>query len=410
MKYVIIGNGGAGISALQTIRELDTDSDIVIISREGYTAYSPCSLPNLISGDIDEDTIIRYEKDYYVEMKAELMLDSEVTGIDVSGRTVQLGDGGSVEYDRLLISAGARPIAPPELLGLDGVHVMGTLGSTLAIRDHADRGVERAVVVGGGFMGIESATELRKLGIEVTVVELLPHVLTRMLDPDGSEIVKELLEKGGVDVIVNDSVKAVNGEDRVESVSLNEREIPCDMVVVAIGVAPNVGFLDGTGIEVNRGIVVDGSMMTNVPDIYAAGDIAEVREQITGSTGSFAIWPNAIEQGRIAGSNMTDTPLEYAGADIVNILDVFDTPVITMGMTSEQLGEVETLVRTTPHHHKKIMVSDGRMQGVQFIGSIRNTGPIYGLMTRGIDVSGLGERLLDDDLVIDPEALRSGEL
>jgi NAD(P)H-nitrite reductase large subunit len=338
------------------------------------------------------------------------MLDSEVTGIDPSGKTVGLADGRTVEYDQLLISAGARPIAPPDLLGLDGVHVMGTLDSALGIRSHAERGVDRAVVVGGGFMGIESAVELRKYGIDVTVVELLPHVLSRMLDPEGAEWVERLLDGNGVDVILNDSVKAVNGDGKVESVSLGQSDIQCDMVVVAIGVAPNIGFLKGTGIDVNRGIVVDGTMSTNVPDIYAAGDIAEVREQITGTTGSFAIWPNAIEQGRVAGSNMANVQLEYAGADIVNILDVFDTPVVTMGMTSEMLGDVETLARTTPHDHKRIMLSEGRMLGVQFIGNIRNTGPLYGLMTRGIDVSGLGERLLDDDLVIDPEVLEPGAL
>jgi len=410
LRYVIIGNGGAGVSALQTIREIDQDPEIIMISREGHTAYSPCSLPNLISGDIDEATIIRYGKDYYRGLNAELMLDSEVITIHPSDRTVELANGRTVDYDKLLISAGARPIAPPDLLGLDGVHVMGTLDSTLGIRDHAERGVDRAVVVGGGFMGIESAVELRKRGIDVTVVELLPHVLSRMLDPEGSEWVEKLLEKNGVDVIVNDSVKAVNGDGKVENVSLGQGEIPCDMVVIAIGVTPNTGIIEGTGIDVNRGIVTDGTMRTSVKDIFAAGDIAEVREQITGTSGSFAIWPNAIEQGRVAGSNMAGVPMEYAGADIVNILDVFDTPVVTMGMTSEALGDVETLVRSTPHDHKKIMLSEGRMLGIQFIGNIRNTGPLYGLMTRGIDVSGLGERLLDDDLVIDPDVLMPGTL
>jgi len=410
LRYVIIGNGGAGVSALQTIREIDMGPEVIVISRESHTAYSPCSLPNLISGDIDEETIIRYGKEYYDELEAELMLDSEVIGIDPQGKTVTISDGSTVDYDRLLISAGARPIAPPDLLGLDGVHVMGTLDSTLGIRDHAERGVDRAVVVGGGFMGIESAVELRKRGIDVTVVELLPFVLSRMLDPEGSEWVKRILVNNGVDVIVNDSVKSVNGDGKVESVSLGDRTIHCDMVVIAIGVAPNTSIVDGTGIDVNRGIVVDGTMRTSAADIYAAGDIAEVREQITGTSGSFAIWPNAIEQGRVAGSNMSGVPLEYAGADIVNILDVFDTPVVTMGMTSEALGDVETLVRSTPHDHKKIMMSEGRMLGVQFIGSIRNTGPLYGLMTRGIDVSGLGDRLLDDDLVIDPEVLEPGAL
>jgi len=398
------------VSALQTIREIDQDPEIIMISREGHTAYSPCSLPNLISGDIDEATIIRYGKDYYRGLNAELMLDSEVITIHPSDRTVELANGRTVDYDKLLISAGARPIAPPDLLGLDGVHVMGTLDSTLGIRDHAERGVDRAVVVGGGFMGIESAVELRKRGIDVTVVELLPHVLSRMLDPEGSEWVEKLLEKNGVDVIVNDSVKAVNGDGKVENVSLGQGEIPCDMVVIAIGVTPNTGIIEGTGIDVNRGIVTDGTMRTSVKDIFAAGDIAEVREQITGTSGSFAIWPNAIEQGRVAGSNMAGVPMEYAGADIVNILDVFDTPVVTMGMTSEALGDVETLVRSTPHDHKKIMLSEGRMLGIQFIGNIRNTGPLYGLMTRGIDVSGLGERLLDDDLVIDPDVLMPGTL
>ncbi len=407
MHHVIIGNGGAGTSALKAIRSVDAVSDVTIVSRERFPAYSPCSLPDLISGGLRGDLIFRFEPDFYEAHGARFLESAEALRIDTAARAVALASGEMVHYDTLLIAAGATPIVP-RMPGMDlgGVHVMGTLDATLGIIDHLEKGVEGAAVIGGGFMGIETATNLRARGVGVTIVELLPNVLSRMLDPDVSERVEVILAAGGVDVVTGASVEAILGDDTVSGVSLsNGREMACDMVVVAIGVAPNVHLVEGAGIETGRGIVVDGAMRTNVEGVYAAGDIAEVRERITGTKGSFAIWPNAIEQGRIAGLNMAGADATYLGADVVNILDVFDVPVVAMGGTAATLGDATVMTRSTPAYMKRLHLVGGRIQGLQFVGTIRNAGPLYGLMTDGVNVGGLGERLLDDTLVIAPSVV-----
>lgn len=404
MHYVIIGNGGAGVSALQAIREIDKKSDITIISREKYPAYSPCSLPNLVGGEIDKPKIFRFDSNFYNQLNANFMKNVEAVNIFPDKKKIKLADGKSIKFDKLLISAGAIPITPKGLddLTLDGVHIMGTLNSSLKIINNIKKSLNHAVIVGGGFMGIETACMLRNRKINVTIVEMLPNILSRMLDPDVSEKVADILKKHDINLILNDSVKSINGKDKVTGVTLSKKNLKCDMVVLAIGVAPNIGIIKDSGINVNRGIIVDSTMKTNKHDIYAAGDIAEVYEQILGKQGSFAIWPNAIEQGRIAGLNMAGKFCKYDGADIVNVLDIFKTPIVAMGYISKEIGKCKNIIRSTPNTYKKILIKKNRMVGLQFVGSIRNTGTFYSIIKKGLDIGQIEERLLDDNFVISP--------
>lgn len=410
MHYVIIGNGGAGVSALQAIRNIDNKSNITIISREQYPAYSPCSLPNLLGGQVDKPTIFRFDKQFYNRLNAKFMKNTEIIKILPENKEVKFTNGNSIKFDKLLIATGAKPITPERIKGLDldGVHVMGTLDSVLRILDHIKRGINQAVVIGGGFMGIETATMLKIRGIKVTIIEMLPHILSRMIDSDMSEKVAEILKEHGIKLVLNDTVKSVNGKSLVEGVNLDKTKMSCDMVVLAIGVAPNVEIIKGSGIKSNKGIIVDSKMQTNKKDIFAAGDITEVRESIEGKQGSFAIWPNAIEQGRIAGLNIAGKDTIYDGAEVVNVLDVFDTPIVAMGRTSNQIGKCKAISRFTPQTSKKILIKNNRIIGLQFIGTIRNAGTFYSLMKKGSDVNEISDRLLDDDFMINPEVIKSG--
>lgn len=407
MYYVIIGNGGAGVSALQTIRNIDNKSEITIISKEKYPAYSPCSLPNLISGEIDKPTIFRFDRQFYTRLNVKFMKSTEAIKVLPKDKKVLLENGKSISFDKLLIAAGAKPIIPKEIKGLDlnGVHVMGTLDSTLKIIDHIKKGVKHAVVVGGGFMGVETATMLKKQGIDVSIVEMLPNILSRMLDPEISKRVAEILKENGIKILLNETVKRINGDKKVNSVCLKKKTLPCDMVVLAIGVKPNIDILRGSDITVNRGIIVDSKMQTNTKNIFAAGDIAEVREQIEGKQGSFAIWPNAIEQGRIAGLNITGNSTNYDGAEMVNVLNIFDTPIVAMGYTSQDIGKCKMISRFTPVNTKKILLKKNKIIGLQFIGTIHNVGTFYSLMKRGDDISSITDRLLEDNFVIARESL-----
>jgi NAD(P)H-nitrite reductase large subunit len=405
LHYVIIGNGGAGISALQTIRENDKKGDITIISREKYPAYSPCSLPDLIGGEIDKPTIFRFDKNFYENLNSNFLKNAEAIEISTNNKEVKLANGKKIKFDKLLISAGAKPIAPKQIKGLnlEGVHIMGILDSALDILKHVKSGAKHAVIVGGGFMGIETATMLKKQGLKVTIVEMLPNILSRMLDPDISKRVEEILRENKIELLLNDTVKSIKGEKKVTGVSLKKTNLSCDMVVLAIGVRPNLEIIQNSGIKANHGIIVDSTMMTNKKDIFAAGDITEVREQIEGSKGTFAIWPNAIEQGRIAGLNMVGEHTEYDGADIVNVLDILGTPVVAMGRTSSDIGKCKVISRFTPQDSKKILMKNNRIVGLQFVGTIRNSGTFYSLIKKGTDVNNIKDRLLDDNFVIAPD-------
>jgi len=406
---VIIGNGGAGTSALRTLREVDKVSDITIISREKYPAYSPCSLPNLLSGEIDRPKIFRFDEGFYSQLNARFLKNTEALSILPRKKMIGLTNGVRVKYDKLLISTGAKPITPPGMEGLelDGVHVMGTLDSAIGILDQIKQGIHRAVVIGGGFMGIETGSMLRKSGVEVTIVELLPRILSRMLDPDVSKKVEGIIEEHGVTVVLDKAVTCVKGNKRgggVESVLIGESAVKCDMVVLAIGVVPNLDIVKGSGIRANRGIIVDQTMRTNLENIYAAGDIAEVREQIEGRLGSYAIWPNAVEQGRVAALNMAGIHTIYEGAEVVNVLDVFGTPVIAMGGTSETIDGCVGMVRATPGAYRKLLLKDNRIMGLQFVGDVKNSGPLYSFMKKGTDVGTMKDRLLYDNFVHFPDA------
>jgi NADPH-dependent 2,4-dienoyl-CoA reductase/sulfur reductase-like enzyme len=407
LHYVIIGNGGAGISALKAIRSVDKKSNITIISREKYPAYSPCSLPNLIGGEVDKPTIIRFDKQFYNRLNVKFIKNTKIIQIFSNKKEIKDSNGKSIRFDKLLIAAGANPIKPKEIGGLDlnGVHVMGTLDSALDILEQIKKGVNQAVVVGGGFMGIETAIMLSLRGIKVTIVEMLPHVLSRMIDSDMSEKVEKIIKEHGLKLILNDTVKSVNGKKIVTGVSLNKKKLSCDMVVLAIGVKPNIEIVKNTKIKNNKGIIVNSKMHTNIKDIYAAGDIAEVWEQIEGKQGSFAIWPNAIEQGRIAGLNMAGQNIEYGGAEVVNALDVFNTPVVAIGRTSQEIDKYNSISRFTPHTSKKILLKKNKIIGLQFIGTIRNTGTFYSLMKKGSDVRNIIDKLLDDNFIINPEVI-----
>jgi NAD(P)H-nitrite reductase large subunit len=318
---------------------------------------------------------------------------------------VKLKNGKSINFDKLLIAAGAKPITPkgPKGLELFGVHIMGTLDSTLGILNDIKKGVKHAVVVGGGFMGIETAVMLKKKGLNVSIVEMLPHILMRMLDVDISRKVEEILKEHDINLLLNDTLKRIYGDKKVTGVSLDKTKLSCDMVVLAIGVRPNIELINGSGIKTNQGIIVDSTMQTNKKNIFAAGDIAEVREQIEGSIGSFAIWPNAIEQGRIAGLNMVGKHVKYDGAEIVNVLDIFNIPVVAMGRTYKEIGKCNIISRFTPQYFKKILVKNNNIVGLQFIGTIRNVGTFYSLMKKRTDISSIKNRLLDDNFVIAPD-------
>ncbi len=397
---VIIGTGGAGISAIRTIRSVDEKCKITAVSQEDQMPYSPCSLPHLIGGDIEKKNIYRVEKDFFKKNNVRALLGTKVSKIIPKDRTV-LADGGKIKYDKLLIAAGSVPLRPP-IPGIDtkGVFTLGNMADADEILKWVRKGAKKAIVLGAGFIGVECAIALRKLGLRVSVFEMLDWVLPKMLDEDTSQEVQNVLEKEGIEFHLGQQVSEITGNGKVNGVRAGKKNSLCDMVVLGIGVRPNTEFLKGSGIRVNHGVVVDEHMRTSVKDMYAAGDIVEADDKIRGTKRVNAIWPNAIEQGRIAGYNISGQEKEYDGVESLNILDVYGIPVLSMGMTSFELKDFEIERSKTNRSFKKLLLKDGKIAGVQMVGAIRNSGYLLSLVKRGIEVDDIRDDLLEDRFVV----------
>ncbi len=397
---VIIGTGGAGISAIRTIRSVDEKCKITAISQEDQMPYSPCSLPHLIGGDIEKKNIYRVEKDFFKKNKVRALLGTKVSKVTPKNKTV-MADGGKIRYDKLLITAGSVPLVPP-IPGIDakGVFTLGNLADADEILKWVRKGAKKAIVLGAGFIGVECAMALRKLGLQVFVFEMLDWVLPKMLDEDASGEVQKVLEREGIEFHLGQQVSEIIGKGKVSGVLVGKKKTSCDMIVLGIGVRPNTEFLKGSGVKVNHGVVVDERMRTSVKDIYAAGDIVEADDRIRGTKRVNAIWPNAIEQGRIAGYNIAGTEKVYDGVESINILDVYGVPVLSMGMSSLELKDFEVEKSKTNRSFKKLLLKDGKIAGVQMVGAIRNSGYLLGLVKKGVEVDDIRGHLLEDRFVV----------
>ncbi len=316
MDYVVIGDGAAGMAGADAIRSQDQNGSITLISDDPNAYYYRAALTNYLSGQLRNDQLWGVPAGWYSQHGIS-RVSGLTTGVDVEGRVVQLDDGRSIAYERLLIASGASPI---ELsvpgADLPGVMTFRTLRHARAIVDLAPI-IQQAVVVGSGPLGLEWVQGLRHLGVDVSYLLRERLLMPRLIDEVASEIVLGRLRASGVAVILEDEIAGIHpgpsagGAPMPEStwpgevVTRRGRRIPCQLVGVAIGVRPNLGFLQRSPIAVNRGVLTDRYLRASVPDVFAAGDVAHVREAPAGmDLPSVGLWQPARRQGAIAGFNM----------------------------------------------------------------------------------------------------------
>ncbi|MCK5254283.1 MAG: NAD(P)/FAD-dependent oxidoreductase, partial [Thermoplasmata archaeon] len=344
----------------------------------------------------------RCDPDYLLIHDAK-KVTAKVTKVDAANQLVHLETGSSLTYDKLLVGTGSLPFVPPVPgLDLEGVHFLASLSDSHGIREWIETGKNRCVVIGAGFVGIEAAVALAKLGCQVTVVEMLTWVLPRVFDEDVAFIAQKHLEAGGIEFRLGAQVTEVAPceEGSVDAVMLGEERIECDTVVVGIGVRPNIGFLDGTDVETHHGILVGDDMQTSVPGIYAAGDVVEVRSRHTGSPTLGAIWPNAIAQGKVAGIAMAGKEVWYDGSEMLNVINLFEVPAVSLGLTSfladGEKRDYETVVFSPPGDRvfKKLAAGLGGPIGSQMVGEVSNAGIIVSYLRNVWDASEIKEKVL----------------
>jgi len=403
-KYLIIGNSAGGVGAMEAIREVDKDGPMAVVSDEKHHVYSRPLISYYLAGEIPLDKIF-YRPPYFYETKGiDAVLGRKAIKIDFDKRSVLLDDGYELGFDKLLLATGGDPFIPQIAgLGKYKAFTFTTLDDSERIRSKlAHESVKRAVVLGGGLIGLKAAEALAQRGVHVKVVELADRVLSLVLDEQASRMIQSVMEKEGMEVLTGHTIAEVVGEDsKVNGVILDNGErIGCDLVIIAIGVRPRVELVKDTPIQVGRGIIVDKYMRTSAPDIYACGDCAEVYDFIADDFRLTPLWPTAHVGGRVAGSNMAGVEKEYIWGTGMNAVDFFGFPVISAGLINppkdEEL-EAPTKLDLDRKIYKRFLIRDGRIVGMILVNEVDRAGVILGLMRDRVDVTSFKNNLLRED-------------
>ncbi len=393
MRVVVIGTGPAGITAAETLRNLDPSGSVVVLSSEPFPPYSPPAMADhFLSGR--EQTLFWKGEDISDRLGIKERRDVVVEAVDVDNKEVVLSGGERIGYEGLVIASGSRLYAPIDGAEYPGVLNFKSLRTAEALVERVRSGEARnALIVGSGFIGTELAILLTDLGVEVKMVERLSWVMPRVLDSQTAEIAEKALVARGVRLQFGALVTQFVGDPRKPAVRFeNGEEESADLVVAATGVKPHVEFLDGSGVAVNWGIQVDDRMFTSVPSVVAAGDVAEAADWLTGERYVHAIFPNAVVQGRLAAMNLLGIESRYEGAEAMNSLKHLGVPIVAMGTMS---NPDETVSFRSDDALRTIYLRDGRIIGVQLAGDISSAGLYRSLMLRRTNVEHFRNELAD---------------
>lgn len=347
MKIVIIGGVAAGTKAAAKLKRENPDAEIVIYTKSNDISYAGCGLPYYIGGSIEsrEELIVNTPQKFMNLTRTTVHTGSEVTAIDPASKTITVKTDSSetVNYDKLIIAAGAEPIVPPvEGVSLPGVFTVRTPDDAINARAYADVNVcKRAVVVGGGFIGLEVAENLIAKGISVTVIDMAEQLMPNIFDMEMADYIRRQLQAKGIRILTGTALKSISGTEKVTAVQTSTGSLSADMAILAIGIRPATNFLKETGLEMDRGcIVTDEYLKTNLPDIYAIGDCAMVKNRITQNKQWSAMGSTANIAGRALALNISGSPFSYTGClgtGVVKLAD--DLNAARTGLTEVQAKE-----------------------------------------------------------------------
>lgn len=400
MHYLIIGNGAAGLRTAQTIRKIDPEGFITMVDEERYPSYYRMRLPDYISGWKGRETIFAVGDDFYEEKRIELLREDRVTEVRPDSHQVVLEKGGTLSYDRLLIATGARPrVFTCQGSDLDGVVYLRNLDQAEDIIARAST-ASSAVALGGGLLGVEMARSFNELGLTTHYLIREDRFWPQMLDAAGSSLVEKVLTEKGIILNKEEGIEKISGDGtKVTGVrTTSGRDLGADMVGIAIGVESNLELLAGSGIETDRGIIVDEHLRTNQPDIYAAGDIAQVLDTASGEHRLVTSYLNTQRQGEVAGTNMSGGDAAMGGIVPFNVIVIYGLPVASLGLDlppDEEGYEVLTGDPPMDSEYRKLVLAGGVLVGATLIGSIGEAQAIESLIKMRADLSSFRDRLFE---------------
>ncbi len=395
MQYVIVGAGPTGVIAAETIRAADPDGKVVLVGDEAEPPYSRMAIPYVLTGMIDEPgTYLRKTDKHYEDLEIQYVQGRVEK---VGGDSLTLAGGDTLSFDRMLVATGATPIKPP-VPGLDqpGVHHCWTLEDARNIAERATKGAD-VVLIGAGFIGCIILQSLVERGVNLTVVEMEDRMLPLMMDQTGGAIIKRWCEDRGVTVLTATQMTGVEKSGDGLAVSRNNGDpLNAALVVVATGVKSNVGFLEGSGVEIGVGVKVDNRLRSSVDNIYAAGDVAEGPDFSTGGWLVHPIQPTAADHGRIAGLNMTGRDAPYKGSLIMNVLDTLGLVSYSFGHWQDDTGESARVVDEAGSRYMHLTFKDDRVVGALSLGRTEHMGVVRGLIQGRVALGPWKEKLMAD--------------
>ena len=404
-KYLIVGSSHAGLSALEAIRLQDEEGQITIVSREQTLPYSPTILPYVISGKKQVDAISLRDPSYFADLNVRFMPDSAVVAVDPTKAIVTLESGETIQYEKLLLATGADATVPP-FPGIETVpyQVVRTLGDALKLRDSIQDATS-AIVIGAGLIAMHTAENLAQTGLEVTMVVRRQVSLFAYFDGDAARMIETIFSKNGVSIATGSGVAGVASSGSGCEVTLESgRVLSADLLLLAAGVRPRAGFLEGSGIDIDQGILVNETMRTNVQNIWAAGDVAQAPGFFDAGKTINATLPNASVQGRIAGMDMVEDPAlkPYPGSSGLNTFNFFDNHGFSVGLATVTEPnddiEVNTIYLPSSRQYQKLVLKNDRLIGVSAINAELDPGVLRELIQREINLAEIKDQFTSDPL------------
>jgi len=402
MTYVVVGAGPSGVIGAESLRKADPETEIILIGDEPEPPYSRMALPYFIVGNIeDKGTHLRKTAGHYESLGIKYVKD-RVTSVSPDDHTLSLAGGGTQSYSKLLIATGARPLKPPiEGLDLPGVHHCWTLADARNIIKLAHKGAH-VVLVGAGFIGCIILEALVESGVNLTVVEADDRMVPRMMNQQAGGMIKKWCIEKGVNVETSTRVtKLESNSDTEDTMKVdldNGKQIPAHLVVIAAGVKSNTEFLEGSGIEVKEGIVVDHFLKTSVDDVYAAGDCAQGPD-IAGGWSVHAIQPTCADHGQIAGKNMAGIKTPYKGSLVMNVLDTVGLISVSYGAWEGKGDGVESLDEEN-YRYMRLEFEGDKLIGALSLGRTEHMGVLRGLIQTGVSLGEWKDKLKQDPQLI----------
>jgi len=398
MRHVIIGSGPAGVVAAETLRKADPASQVTVLCGEGEVPYARMAIPYLLKGDIGEaGTYIRKDPHHFARQRIELV-HGRALSVDMAAREVAVTGARRLPFDRLLIATGSRP-SRERIPGIDlpGVQTCWTLDDARAILAKARPGT-RIVQMGAGFVGCIIMEGLLSRGVDLTILVRSGYMVRRMMNPTASGLIQHWCESKGVKILTRTQPKGLTVNGGALLVELGEgRSLPADIYLSVVGVDPNLEFLAGSGVDIGHGVRVDATLQSNVPGVYAAGDVAESANVLTGKPELNAIQPNAVEQGRIAALNMAGRPARFKGGFVFNVLTTLGLPSSSFGeWQGVEGGESAEVLDAGRYRYLNLQFDGERLVGANCVGLSDHVGALRGLIEGRLRLGAWKRRLMAD--------------